>query len=124
MIRILLAEDDELLRETLRIALEKAGYDVVPASNGVAALNLLRQTEFNVIVTDVLMPEMDGLEVIQSLRKASSDVPIVAISGGGRTRNMDMLEYAREFGADRILPKPLLPRDLIAAVKEVLARKT
>ena len=92
MARILLAEDDSLLRETLRVALQGAGHEVLAAPNGSVAINLAREKDFDLIVTDVLMPEMDGLELIQGLRKARSDVPIIAMSGGG---SMDMLEYAR-----------------------------
>ncbi len=120
MAKILLVEDDTLLRNTLGHALQAAGHLITPAQNGVVAQKMIRDTTFDLVVTDVLMPEMDGLELIMSLRKANAGIKVIAISGGGRTRNMDMLEYARSFGADAVLPKPFLPRQLVATVRDLL----
>lgn len=122
MARILLVDDEPLLRETLRIALQGAGHIVTLAQNGAAALSLLAAESFDVIVTDILMPETDGLEMIMRVRKDSGNVRIVAMSGGGRTRNMDMLEFAASFGADAVLAKPFLPKQLIASVADVMGR--
>lgn len=122
MARILLIEDEKLLRETLQIALQNGGHEVVPVANGAVALKTIEQARFDVVVTDILMPETDGLETIMRIRKASSDVRIVAMSGGGRTRNMDMLDYAKSFGADATLAKPFLPRQLLATIHQVLGR--
>jgi DNA-binding response OmpR family regulator len=122
MARILLVDDEPLLRETLRIALQAAGHDVSVAQNGAVALALLADQSFDVIVTDVLMPETDGLEMIMRIRKESGNVRIIAMSGGGRTRNMDMLDFAKSFGADAVLPKPFLPRQLISSVTDLMGR--
>lgn len=122
MARILLVDDEPLLRETLKIALQAAGHVVSVAQNGTAALALLADQSFDVIVTDVLMPETDGLEMIMRVRKESGNVRILAMSGGGRTRNMDMLDFARSFGADAVLAKPFLPKQLISAVADIMGR--
>ena len=122
MARILLVDDEPLLRETLKIALQAAGHAVSVAQNGTAALALLTDQSFDVIVTDILMPETDGLEMIMRVRKESGNVRIIAMSGGGRTRNMDMLDFATSFGADAVLAKPFLPKQLIASVADIMGR--
>lgn len=122
MARILLVDDEPLLRETLKIALQAAGHVVSMAQNGAAALALLTDQSFDVIVTDILMPETDGLEMIMRVRKESGNVRIIAMSGGGRTRNMDMLDFATSFGADAVLAKPFLPKQLIASVADIMGR--
>lgn len=122
MARILLVDDEPMLRETLKIALQAAGHAVSVAHNGAAALTLLTAESFDVIVTDILMPETDGLEMIMRVRKESGNVRIIAMSGGGRTRNMDMLDFAKSFGADAVLAKPFLPKQLISSVADILGR--
>ena len=122
MARILLVDDEPLLRETLKIALQAAGHAVTVAQNGAAALSLLAGESFDVIVTDILMPDTDGLEMIVRVRKESGNVRIIAMSGGGRTRNMDMLEFATSFGADAVLAKPFLPKQLISSVADIMGR--
>lgn len=123
MARILLVDDEPMLRETLRVALSAAGHAVSIAPDGKAALALLAtDASFDVIVTDILMPETDGLEMIMRARKSSSHVRIIAISGGGRTRNMDVLDFATSFGADAVLAKPFLPKQLIASVEDIMGR--
>lgn len=116
MARVLLVEDEGLLRETLSMALQDAGHMVTACATGAAAMATLEKAQFDVLVTDILMPETDGLELIRRLRKSGSDLRIIAMSGGGRTRNMDMLGYAKSFGADAALVKPFLPRDLLDAI--------
>lgn len=122
MARILLVDDEPLLRDSLTIALQRAGHTVTVAQNGAAALMLLAGKTFDVIVTDILMPDTDGLEMIIRIRKDSGNVRIIAMSGGGRTRNMNMLEFATSFGADAVLAKPFLPKQLIASVDDVMGR--
>lgn len=122
MARILLVDDEPLLRETLKIALQGAGHAVSVAQNGAAALVLLAAESFEVVVTDILMPETDGLEMIMRLRRASGNVRIIAMSGGGRTRNMDVLEFATSFGADAVMAKPFLPKQLISSVADLMGR--
>ncbi|MBS4045125.1 MAG: response regulator [Alphaproteobacteria bacterium] len=122
MARILLVEDEDLLRESLVLALSGAGHSVTDVADGQKALKAFETAQFDIVVTDILMPVTDGLELTRLLRKARQGLYIIAISGGGRTRNMDMLGYAKSFGADTVLAKPFLPKDLIALVDAAAAR--
>lgn len=120
--RVLLIDDEKMLRDVLRDAFEAAGYDVAVAANGTDGVRLFEEAPSDIIVTDILMPDKDGLEVIMELRKRHPNVKIVAISGGDRTGNRQYLRIARELGAARILPKPFRPKELLALVEEVLGR--
>jgi len=120
MARVLLIEDDHLVRNTVKITLQKAGYEVVPVDDSRKALATLSTADFSLVVTDILMPEMDGLEVILRIRGEKQGIPIVAMSGGGRTRNMDVLGHAQAFGATVTLQKPFLPDELLSAVSQAL----
>lgn len=120
--RVLLIDDEKMLRDVLRDAFEAAGYDVAVAANGTDGVRLFEEAPSDIIVTDILMPDKDGLEVIMELRKRHPNVKIVAISGGDRTGNRQYLRIARELGAARILHKPFRPKELLALVEEVLGR--
>lgn len=123
--RLLFAEDDELLRETILADLEDAGYAVTAAANGAEALQALDQNRFDLLVTDIMMPVMDGLELILAVRGRKLDLRILAISGGGAGRldsssyGTDVLRVAERFGADAVLAKPFLPSQLIAAIEKL-----
>lgn len=118
--RVLLIDDEKMLRDVLRDAFVAAGYDVAVAANGAEGVRMFEEAPSDIIVTDVLMPDKDGLEVIMELRKRHPDLKIVAISGGDRTGNRRYLRIAKELGAARILPKPFRPKELLAVVEEVL----
>jgi DNA-binding response OmpR family regulator len=120
MLRILLIDDDSTLRRALRIALEKSGYEVVEAANGREGLAAFALQPADLVVTDIIMPEVEGVETIRGLRKASVAVPIIAISGGGRGSAEDYLYYAKIFGANRVFEKPFDIDTLRAAVASLL----
>jgi CheY-like chemotaxis protein len=121
--RILLVEDDEAVREILRKALVSAGHAVEEASNGDVALAAYRREAADVVITDLVMPDKDGLETIMVLRRIDPAVKIIAMSGGGRTLGSGQLylETARSIGALQILAKPFTGSALLLAVTEVLA---
>lgn len=121
MQRILLVEDDEMMRQTLRVILGRAGHEVVDATNGREALECLSRENIDLVITDIMMPEMDGIETIISLKRASPTLKLLAISGGGSTGNFEFLEMARKFGAAETLRKPFKPKELLDAVERVLA---
>ncbi len=123
MARILLVEDDEAVRDLLRKTLVSAGYDVEEAPNGVVAVAAYRRQASDVVITDLVMPEKDGLEAIMELRRLDPAVKIIAMSGGGRSLGPGQLylESARLFGALRTLAKPFTAQALLKAVSEVLA---
>jgi len=121
MARILVVDDDHVLRGALRLVLEAAGYDVIEAADGDAALRVYGDQGADLVLLDLFMPERDGLEVIRALRGASLQPKIVAMSGGGWTGPHDMLRAAAALGAARTLPKPFEPPELLAAIRDVLS---
>lgn len=120
MPRILVIDDDADVRGSLCKILTRAGYDVVEASDGIAGVELQHRQPADVIITDIFMPGLDGLQTIRQLRKEGSAVKIIAVSGGDRTGTIDLREHARLMGAFKVLAKPFEMRDVLAAVKEAL----
>ena len=118
--RALIIEDDSELRRLLRMSLEAADIETRTAADGKRGLALMKDTRFDFVVTDILMPTMDGLEVIQAVRAGHKDVKIIAISGGGRRQpGPQVLGMAGMLGADAILTKPFTRKELLAAVDAV-----
>lgn len=120
MAAILLIEDDQLLRKALRICLDKAGYSVLEAADGRRGLALHESQHIDLVVTDLIMPDVEGLETIRTIRQRDPLLPIVAISGGGRS-NQDYLRIASKIGANLVLPKPLEFAHLCAGIANLLA---
>ena len=120
MARILVIDDDEVLRKTIRVVLEVAGYDVIEAVDGAAGLRLQREQGADLVLVDIFMAEVDGLELIRRLQADLPQAKIIAMSGGGRVGHADMLTAAAAFGASRTLRKPFDPRDLLTAIRDVL----
>jgi two-component system OmpR family response regulator len=116
--RVLLVDDDPSLREVVRYALTRAGFDVTEASDGQQALDRFRARQVDLIVLDVLMPEMDGIAVCRELRR-TSNVPIVFLSS--RAEEVDRI-LGLEMGGDDYVTKPFSPRELVSRVKAVLRR--
>jgi CheY-like chemotaxis protein len=102
--------------------LASAGYDVQDASNGKSGLASYRQRPTDLVLTDIVMPDMEGLEVIRELRRTDPDVRIIAMSGGGIAAAGQYLELARTFGAGSMLDKPFTQEQLLTVVAEALAR--
>jgi len=120
MARILLIEDNAPLLAMERAVLTAAGHEVVPATNGKEALLIFADASFDLVVTDVVMPEKDGLETISHLRRKYPTLKIIAVSGGGRVEAGDYLVMARKLGAAQTLAKPFTGEQLIKAVDKVL----
>lgn len=121
MARILVIDDQLDVRTILSRLLAGAGHDTVTASNGLDGLRLHEQQSFDLIITDIVMPEKEGLETIRDLRRKDKTVRLIAISG---FTDSPYLECARLLGADRILGKPCSRDDLLAAVEAVLSAKS
>ena len=117
--QILLVDDDDLSRGTIHQMLERAGHRVVSTPNGSEALDLFRADRPDLVITDLIMPDTDGLELIQELRKADTQVRILAISGGGRVNANEYLTVARKFGAAGILAKPFSNQELKEAIAAI-----
>ncbi len=112
MKRVLVVDDNADLRSMLRLCLEADGFEVEVAANGQHALDLLGQRPADVLVTDLFMPDQDGIETILEVRKRYPQVRIVAMSGWTSTEGSDYLRVAREIGALETLRKPFDPRQL------------
>lgn len=118
---ILVIDDEQLIRLQIRNALELEGYAVREAANGLEGLASIAETVPDVVITDILMPEKEGIETIIELRRRHPAMRIIAISGGGRTGNRDFLLTAKHLGADRTLAKPFGLNDLLSLVRDVIA---
>lgn len=118
--RILVIEDDEQIRRLVRTILTTAGFDVEEAANGKIGLTCYRQQRSDVVITDILMPDGEGLETIQALRQLDPAVKIIAMSGAGGGQS-GHLQTAVMFGARRILRKPFSRDELLSTLADVLA---
>ncbi len=119
--KVLIIDDEEFVRLTLGQILKKAGFDVIDAANGELGLRKLRQQPVDLVITDIIMPEKEGIETIMDIRRDFPDLPIVAISGGGRSGNTDFLKVARALGATETLQKPFRVNEVLQAVHGALA---
>ena len=108
--------------KVLREVLEDDGFEVLSASDGLAGLMLMEAMPADVVITDIIMPEMGGNEAIFTLRREFPDTRIIAMSGGGRKAEMSFLKMAQKQGADAIIEKPFDLDKLVELVRAVLAR--
>ena len=125
MARVVVIEDDRGVRELIGTVLGRAGHEVIIATDaedgvGLVHRELAASDERLIVITDIFMPDRDGLELTSELKKAYPNLPVIAISGGGSEGDRGYLVAARAFGADFTLPKPFRPRELRAAVDELL----
>ena len=120
MAQILVIDDDTAIRTMVRMALEHAGHTVTEAPDGRAGLQLLSERMPELVITDLIMPEKEGLEVMMEARKTHPSLRFIAMSGAGR-RGSDYLRVAKYLGAKCILAKPFTPEQLMAEVNRLLA---
>jgi CheY-like chemotaxis protein len=121
---ILLVDDDEPFRTMLRKMLVKMGYDVVEARNGLEGIRIFELQAFDLVMTDLVMPEKEGLETIKAMRQSRPGALILAMSGGGRGSAIDYLRVAKMLGADCILSKPFSNDELSTALGGLLPTPT
>ncbi len=119
MIRILLAEDEEAMRTYLARALEKAGYDVVAVDRGTAALPHLKNGAFDLLLSDIVMPEMDGIELAQRCAEISPQTKVMFITGFAAVT----LKATREAPQARVLSKPFHLKDLVLEVERMFGQQ-
>lgn len=117
---IFLIENDDAVREVIRVALMAAGYSIQEATNGRQGINSFRKAPTDLVITDIYMPDRDGLEVIEALRRTHPAVKILAISGA--SGSMNYLRKAEALGADRVLAKPLSMSTVLRVVSELLGK--
>ena len=120
MARIVVIDDDEQIREMVRRVLESRGHSVEDADQGAGGIAHVAQRAPDLVITDIFMPGQDGIELLLELRKAFPALRVIAMSGGDGRGVLNLLEDAELLGADRTIPKPFTPGELIAAVNDVL----
>lgn len=117
-IKVLLVEDEEKMRELIKIAFKKENFETIEATDGKQGLNLFRSTQLDIVILDIMLPEIDGWTVCREIRRASN-VPIILLTARGE--EFDKL-FGFELGADDYMVKPFSPKELIARVKALLRR--
>jgi CheY-like chemotaxis protein len=122
MKRILVADDNRSLRQALTETLRRAGYEVLAAEDGAAAVTLYREQAFDLVIVDLIMPEKEGLETIMELRQLQPALKIIAMSGGGLREADDYLPIARHLGAAKTLSKPFAPEEMLEAVANLIGQ--
>ena len=117
--KILVVDDDYLMRHMLELLLCGNGYEVVTAADGARGMTIFRSFAPDLVITDILMPEQEGIETIRLMRHERPDAKIMAISGGAQLRNFDVLPMAAKLGADEVMHKPIDPAELLSRVRSL-----
>ena len=120
MPRIVVIDDEQPIREMLRQYLSGKGFEVLTASNGEEGLKIVSKQSVDLVITDLIMPDKEGLETIIELKSMWPEAKVIAISGGGINKPEDYLETARTLGAAEVLAKPFNNSDLLRAVRKVI----
>ena len=120
MARILVIDDDNHIRETVRRVLEARGHNVRVVEDGADGIDSIAESAPDLVITDIFMPGQDGIETLVELRKAFPKLKVIVMSGGDSSGVMNLLEDAKLLGANRTLPKPFKPEELMEAVDTVL----
>ncbi len=120
MARILIVDDEDEIRNMLRQMFEREGFEVVEAPDGKEALKIFRKEQTDLVITDIIMPEQEGLETIIKLKKEFPKVKIIAMSGGGIIEPEPYLNMAEKVGALRTFTKPVKREEILETVKDVL----
>jgi DNA-binding NtrC family response regulator len=121
MASILLVDDEVLVRGALLQALQSKGHEVVCATNGVEGMARFAERQFDLVITDIIMPDKEGIGMIMEMRRITPAIKIIAISGGGRTGNVEFLRMAQQLGAMATLRKPIRLSDFLKVVNDCLA---
>jgi len=120
MARILIIDDEPQIRSMLKLMLERDGYEVIEAPDGAEGIKVYRQNPADLIITDLIMPNKDGIGMIIELKKEFPDVMIIAMSGGGLNKPDGYLKGAKKLGAACTLTKPIDREEMLKAVKDIL----
>jgi CheY-like chemotaxis protein len=118
--KILVIDDDDMVRITMVRLLEDLGYDVVCAEDGERGLGIFRNDQPDLVITDLTMPEREGIATIIEIRRDRPAVKVIAISGGGRIQDSDFLDMAKKLGADDVIAKPFDPDEFADRVGRCL----
>lgn len=119
--RILVVDDDPSICRTLKEGLGKAGYEVLEARDGEEATRLLGDTGADLVIADIFMPRKSGLEVMKDLRDHHPSIPVIVMTDGGRSKNLNPLSYSELLGAARTIAKPFTLEQMLGLVRQVLS---
>lgn len=117
---VLVVDDDMDLRTIIRRILQDKGYRVVEAADGLQALRMFRSERPDLVISDIIMPDCDGIEAIVAMKERSPSTKILAMSGGGRAKAMELLELAPRAGADGTMTKPFRQSELLKRVDDLI----
>lgn len=117
---ILIIEDDHHILLMIKRMLEPLGYEIKLASDGMEGMEMFRDFKVDLVITDIIMPEKEGLEIIREMRRERPKLKIIAMSGGGKISADNYLETAKIFGAEIILEKPFTRKQMVSAVQDLL----
>jgi CheY-like chemotaxis protein len=120
MKKILVIEDNPIVRNTVMRILQSAGYTVVTANDGLQGFDMFRKEQPDLVISDIIMPQQEGIGTIRQILAERPGTKIIAISGGGRIGNTDFLQIARKMGAVDALQKPFDPDDLLGRITSCL----
>lgn len=123
MARLLLIDDDDQIRAFLRQMLEREGYEVMTASDGKEGIRLYREQPADLVITDIIMPEKEGIETIRELKRDFQDVKIITISGGGKLAPELYLNLSKQLGALRTITKPFDRKKLLVEIRQILKKR-
>ncbi len=119
MASVLIIDDEKPVRNLLKEALESIGHQIVEAANGKDALQTIQSNPPSLVIVDIFMPEIDGIEIIKNIRRTQTDIKIIAMSGRASLNGVNLLEVAQRLGATYTLPKPFEIRHLINIVQDI-----
>ncbi|WP_291327726.1 response regulator [Desulfovibrio sp. UCD-KL4C] len=121
MSRILVVDDDPISRQILRAMLEKEGHVISEAEDGVKAVNNYDKGSVDLVITDIFMPEKEGVQTVRELIKENPEVKIIAVSGGSSSANYDSLDWIKMFGVKYTFTKPFNSKAIISAIDDLLS---
>ena len=119
MKKIVIIEDDQIIRESLKEILEMNSFQVLAIDSGIDLMKKITKFRPDVLITDIIMPDKDGIEIIIEAKKTLTDIKLIAISGGGRIDSESYLNTAKYLGADATLKKPFTHEQLISVIKSL-----
>ena len=119
---VLLVEDDDTVREAVSMILDRAGYAVTVAANGVFAAGIIENWRPDLVITDIFMPDGDGIEILNLVKRRWPGAPVIAISGGSPMHRLDYLGIASDLGAAATVNKPFIAENFLATVASVLGK--
>ncbi|MBN2702570.1 MAG: response regulator [Pontiellaceae bacterium] len=117
---IVLIDDDPTVQKAFSRYLSASGYEVQLANDGRQGLRMIEAEPPDLVITDIMMPEMDGLEILMAIRKLDFPIPVIAISGGMRALPLNFLRHAKDLGARYVFEKPVPLKQLLSAVQELI----